>query len=49
MNPENTVTALTFKSSVLEVSAIGHFAIGALVVLVVLWFVGRIIVNRLRG
>ena len=49
MSPENVVTALTIDSGFIKVSAVGHFAIGALIVLVVLWFVGRIVVSKLRG
>jgi hypothetical protein len=41
MPPENAVTTLTFKSGLLEVSAVGHFAIGALVLLVVISLVCR--------
>ena len=49
MSPENFMPALTIDSGFIKVSAIGHFAIGALIVLVLLWFVGQIIVNKLRG
>jgi hypothetical protein len=49
MSPETAVPALSFKSSLLEVNAIGPYAITALVVLVVLWFVGRLLLQYFRS